>query len=144
MEKTSAHQNYRGAIASLKDWTMTSTRPAHRQICIRLALASVCVAASLAIIQVNSAQAQDASYSITLRDGKFSPALVNVKAGVKFSLNITNATAKSAEFESYELSREKVVEPGKTVTVFLGPLEPGSYPFFDDFNQAAAGKIIAK
>ena len=69
---------------------------------------------------------------------------MNVKAGVKFTLNITNATAKSAEFESYELNREKIVEAGKTITVYLGPLEAGSYPFFDDFNQAANGKIIAK
>ena len=122
---------------------MTSTRPARHQFCKTFAAVALLAAAVIVTAPFTSAQA-DENYAVTLRDGKFSPAIVNVKAGVKFTLSITNATAKSAEFESYELNREKIVEAGKTITVYLGPLEAGSYPFFDDFNQAASGKIIAK
>ena len=43
------------------------------------------------------------------------------------------------------LNREKLVPPGQTVTVFLGPLEPGEYKFFGDFHQdTAQGVLIAK
>ena len=52
--------------------------------------------------------------------------------------------AKAAEWESYELNREKVVPAGGTTNIYLGPLTPGTYPFFDDFNQAVTGQIVAK
>jgi plastocyanin len=88
--------------------------------------------------------AQEASHSITIRDHKFEPSTLNVKAGVKIKLTVTNAQKEAAEFESAELNREKIVPPGSSVTVYLGPLEPGRYGFFDDFHQAAKGTIVAK
>lgn len=90
------------------------------------------------------ARAQDASYAITIRDGKLVPSTLNVKAGVKFQLTVTNATAKAVEFEISELNREKVVAAGSSATIYIGPLAPGSYPFFDDFNQSSKGLIVAK
>ena len=32
----------------------------------------------------------------------------------------------------------------ETASVFVGPLEPGRYEFFDDFNRAARGFIVVK
>ena len=107
-------------------------------------LVTTLAASSCAMIQTTKVAAQDASYSITLQNGKFSPSTLNVKAGIKFTLTINNATSKAAEFESYELSREKVVPAGGSASVYLGPLTPGTYPFFDDFNQAVTGQIVAK
>ena len=107
-------------------------------------LVTTLAASSFAMIQTTKVAAQDASYSITLQNGKFSPSTLNVKAGIKFTLTINNATSKAAEFESYELSREKVVPAGGSASVYLGPLTPGTYPFFDDFNQAVTGQIVAK
>jgi uncharacterized cupredoxin-like copper-binding protein len=88
--------------------------------------------------------AADQSASITVSGHKFSPSTVIVKAGEKIALSITNSEAGAIEFESDQLNREQVIPPGKTVTIYVGPLAPGSYPFFDDFNLAGAGKIIAK
>ncbi len=88
--------------------------------------------------------AADQSVSITVHGHKFSPSTVTVKAGEKIALSITNSETSAIEFESDELNREQVIAPGKTVTVYVGPLAPGSYPFFDDFNIAGTGKIIAK
>jgi Cupredoxin-like domain len=49
------------------------------------------------------------------------------------------------EFESYELNREKVVAAKSKITVYVGPLEPGRYPFFGDFHKDSAnGVLIAK
>ena len=88
--------------------------------------------------------AQEASYSLTIHDTRFEPTTLNVKAGTKFKLVVRNARKVAAEFESAELNREKVIPPGQTVTIYIGPLAPGTYPFFDDFHQSTRGQMIAK
>lgn len=90
------------------------------------------------------AAAEDASYALTISDGKYVPATVTVKAGEKFKLSITNAQKRPAEFESHEFNREKVIPPGATAIVNVGPLTPGTYKFFDDFNPSNKGEIVAK
>ena len=49
-----------------------------------------------------------------------------------------------AEFESPSLHREKVVAPGAAVSVFVGPLNPGRYEFYDDFHPATRGVIVVQ
>jgi hypothetical protein len=101
--------------------------------------------AALGALQAFSgpAQAQQA-YSLTIHENGFQPSTVQVPAGVKFKLTVTNATGKSAEFESAELNREKVVPAGSSALIYVGPLAPGSYPFFDDFDAKKHGHIVAK
>ena len=89
-------------------------------------------------------QAQEAGYSITIHDDRFEPSTLNVKAGVKFQLRVKNARKVAAEFESAELNREKVVPPGQSTVIYIGPLAPGTYPFFDDFHQSTRGRLVAK
>jgi hypothetical protein len=89
-------------------------------------------------------QAQEATHSLTIYDDRFEPSTLNVKAGVKVKLRLKNARKVAAEFESAELNREKVVPPGQTLTVYIGPLAPGTYLFFDDFHQSTRGKLVAK
>lgn len=90
------------------------------------------------------AKAQEPSYSLAIHDTHFDPGTLEVKAGVKFKLVVKNARKVAAEFESAELNREKVVPPGQTVTISIGPLAPGTYPFFDDFHQSTKGQMVAK
>ena len=88
--------------------------------------------------------AQEADVRIVIRDHKFEPAEITVPAGKKLKLVIDNQDATAEEFESYELNREKVVPPKGQVTIYVGPLKPGSYPFFGDFNkETAKGALIA-
>jgi hypothetical protein len=105
-------------------------------------------AAAVALLFVaassGGALAQEPSYSLTIEGGKFQPATLTVKAGVKFKLSVTNKGTKPAEFESAELNREKVVPAGGSITVYIGPLSPGTYTFFDDFDQKNRGQIVAK
>jgi heme/copper-type cytochrome/quinol oxidase subunit 2 len=90
------------------------------------------------------ALADDPAVTITLKDHQFAPAEVAVPAGVKVQLLVKNEQDVTAEFESNSLHREKIVTAGGQITVFVGPLDPGSYEFFDDFHNATRGHLVAK
>lgn len=81
---------------------------------------------------------------LTIEKDQFQPSEVKVKANTPFVLVVTNKSTKAAEFESKDLRVEKVVPAGKTVNVRIRALKPGSYAFFDDFNKAATGRIVAE
>ena len=81
---------------------------------------------------------------LVIEKNRFQPDVIKVKAGQSFVLVITNKNPKAAEFESKDLRVEKVVPAGKTVNVRIRALKPGSYAFFDDFNKAATGRIVAE
>jgi heme/copper-type cytochrome/quinol oxidase subunit 2 len=91
-----------------------------------------------------SAQAQTPVFSVTIRDHKFTPEQIEVPANQKVEVHIINADPTPAEFESFELRREKVVAAGQEITIYIGPLKPGSYEFFDDFNPSARGHVVAR
>jgi plastocyanin len=97
------------------------------------------------LLTAGLAMAQDPEVKVVIRDHKFEPAEVTVPAGKKIKLVIENQDATPEEFESYELNREKVVPPKGQITVFVGPLKPGRYPFFGDFHKdSAKGVLIVK
>lgn len=82
---------------------------------------------------------------IVIKDHKFSPSEVRVKANTKIKLLVSNEDPTAEEFESFSLNREKVIRPGQSVTIFLPPLKPGSYDFFGEFHpESAKGRIIAE
>ena len=97
------------------------------------------------LLGAGAAQAADYEVKLAIRDHKFDPAELTVPAGTKIKLLIENQDATPEEFESNELNREKVVVGKGTITVILGPLDAGRYPFFGDFHQETAqGVVIAK
>lgn len=81
---------------------------------------------------------------ITIKDGKFTPSELTVPAGEKLTLIVRNEDKSTSEFESTDFHREKVVSAGQQITVFVGPLDPGSYEFFDDFHPDDRGHLVAK
>jgi hypothetical protein len=84
----------------------------------------------------------DDEYRIVLENHRFSPAEVVVPAGRKFRLVIENRDDAEEEFESYDLNRERLVPARGTITLYLGPLAPGEYGFFGEFNLATAGGTL--
>lgn len=102
------------------------------------------LAAAIMLLGGSVALAESPSYSLTLRDHAFEPDELTVPAGKKIKLEVRNAGKMVAEFESYDLNREKIIAGGGSVVIFIGPLKPGSYRFFDDFDQKAAGRVIAE
>jgi len=76
---------------------------------------------------------------------QFSPQTLIVPAGKALEINVVNLSRERIEFESFKLNREKVVEPGGSVTVRLPALRAGAYDFFDDFHpDVPEGAIVAK
>ena len=84
------------------------------------------------------------SVTIALKDHQFVPADLEIPAGVKVKLLVRNDDPTTSEFESTELHREKVVLSGEQISVFVGPLGPGRYEFFDDFHPETRGHLVVK
>jgi plastocyanin domain-containing protein len=91
------------------------------------------------------AAAQEPTYTLVIKDHKFQPTEIEVPAGQKIALLVKNDDPTPEEFESVQLRREKVVPGGEQITIYIGPLKPGKYEFFGDFNPATArGHIVVK
>jgi hypothetical protein len=85
------------------------------------------------------------TFEIAIKNHKFEPPTLEVPANKKIKLIVKNQDPTPEEFESYELNREKVIAGNSQATIFIGPLDPGIYPYFGEFNMATAqGKIVAK
>ena len=88
---------------------------------------------------------KETEIKITIKDSKFDPQEIKVKAGKKIKLIVTNLDKSPSEFESEDFDREKVVPPGQTITILLSKLAPGPYEFFDHFHpKTPKGKIIVE
>jgi hypothetical protein len=98
---------------------------------------------ALLVIVTSNAKAED--YVLTIKDHKFSPETLEIPSGQKVRITIVNEDATPEEFESHELNREKIIAGNSKGIVFVGPLDPGTYPYFGEFNMdTAKGQIVAK
>ena len=102
------------------------------------------VSALLVIAVAAPVLADDPTVAITLKNNQFVPSEVPIPAGVKVKLVVRNENPTTSEFESIQFHREKVVTPGQEITVFVGPLDPGKYEFYDDFHQQTRGHLVVK
>jgi plastocyanin len=101
-------------------------------------------AVAIAVACVGAARAQD-EQQIRFENHKFTPQTLTVPSGQKLTIKVVNASQETIEFESFKLNREKVVNPGQTITVHLSELSVGAYDFYDDFHQdVPQGSIVAK
>jgi len=81
------------------------------------------------------------TFNITIKQHGFAPGTLTVPAGVRVKLLVKNTRGLPSEFESFDLNREQIVPSGGTITVWIGPLSPGKYKIFDDFNPGTTGWI---
>jgi hypothetical protein len=99
----------------------------------------------LATLLATASLAATPEFELEIRNHLFQPDVLVIPANTKVKLIIYNRDATPEEFESYELNREKVILGGRKAIVFVGPLPPGEYPFFGEFNpQTALGTIIVQ
>ena len=111
----------------------------------RQSILAVLGVAALALSTPQAAYSDEDGFTLTINGHRFEPQELAIPAGKKVTLAVKNLNATPSEFESTDLNREKVVVGGSTITLFIGPLRPGSYEFFDDFNaDTPHGHIIAK
>ncbi|MHA3103314.1 cupredoxin domain-containing protein [Acinetobacter sp. ANC 3791] len=93
------------------------------------------------MVQVHAA---DAEQSLVIKDHRFEPAEIKVAANQRIKLNVSNQDATPEEFESHSLSREKRIPAGTNAVIYIGPLKPGRYDFFGEFNpETATGAVVA-
>ena len=90
-------------------------------------------------------RADDPSFRLTIKNHQFDPSELEVPANTKMKLVVKNADPTPEEFESHDLRREKVIQGGKEATIIVGPLSPGRYEFFGEFNpKTARGYLVVK
>ena len=100
-----------------------------------LAAATICCAAAV--------RADDAvSLSVTLKDHQFEPAELHAPAGKPIAIHVKNLNTIVSEFESSDLHFEKIVPVGTEAVVYVRPLQPGRYNFYDDFHHATQGYLV--
>ena len=82
---------------------------------------------------------------LSAKDGKFEPLKLEVPAGKRFKIEISNDGKGPMEFESKDLKQEKVLAAGAKSSVVINALKPGTYVFFDEYHpEAPKGQIVAK
>jgi len=98
-----------------------------------------------AMLCVMTATAADGEYALTIQDHRFQPAELVVPSSKKIRLSVENRDATPEEFESHDLNREKIIAGKSIATIYVGPLPPGRYRYFGEYNEETAqGVIIAQ
>lgn len=112
----------------------------------RLFSRSPWLAIAFATLVAAPALAEDVPlFKLVARDGVFNPSVIEVPAGKRVRLEISNEGKTAIEFESRDLRQEKVIPPGGKATVMINAMKPGEYRFFDEFHEKTGqGRLIAK
>ena len=99
----------------------------------------------LALAMAAAPALADNTLSLNLKDHRFTPAEIHVKAGVPSTVTLTNQDEETEEFDSTALKIEKVVTGHGSGTMRWRPLAPGRYPFMGEFHSdTAKGVVIAE
>lgn len=110
-----------------------------------ITLAAAFAIATLGFLPVSAVAEDLPEFTLKIENHRFVPETLTLPAGKRVVLIVTNGDPTPEEFESYELDREKIIVGNSTGKIYIGPLDPGTYPFFGDFNQdTAKGQVIAK
>ena len=109
---------------------------------VRTSLGLALLVASVAALTL---PARAETYTITIKDHRFSPDTLKVKANQEFDLTVMNSDSTAEEFESHDFQVEKIVQGGKQITVHVGALAPGSYGFVGERHEdTAKGTLVAE
>lgn len=88
--------------------------------------------------------ASPSAFTLTIKDQAFVPDSLTIPAGKTVKILVRNQDSRPAEFESYDFNRETVIPGGTQVPVYVGPLKPGTYKFFNDFHPSSKGTLIVQ
>ena len=107
-------------------------------------LAVVIAAAGLSGFSISPAWA-DEPIVVHLKNHKFSPSTIKVKANKPSMILLYNDDDGADEFDSSSLKIERVVPGHAKANIRIRALAPGKYPFMGEFHAATAqGVVIAE
>jgi hypothetical protein len=89
-----------------------------------------------------AAATEPPSLRLAIVNHRFQPDTLTIPANTKVKLVVENRDATPEEFESNDFDREKVILPKSSAVIFVGPLRPGRYRFFGEFNPATAQGVL--
>ena len=89
----------------------------------------------IGILSIATADTNDATFIITMKDGVVTPNQIDAKADSTIVIKVTNTGKSTAEFESKLLHIEKVLMSGASATFTFKNLAPGDYEFVDEFTE---------
>ena len=96
-------------------------------------------------VMAGNALAAEPELMLVIKNHQFEPSELKVPAGQRVKLVVHNQDTTPEEFESHSLNREKVIPAGSKVSIYIGPLKPGSYSFYGEYNPASAkGVVVAE
>ncbi|MBT1449302.1 cupredoxin domain-containing protein [Glaciecola sp. XM2] len=82
-------------------------------------------------------------FALVLKNHTFMPATLTIPANEKVKIIIENKDDTAEEFDSFDLNRERVIFAGKSATIYVGPLPPGTYEYFGEYHpNSARGQVI--
>ena len=100
---------------------------------------------ALSVALAFAAPAAATPIELRIKNHKFTPTTIKVKAGEPTLIKFINDDDTAEEFDSGALKVEKVVAGHSSGTIRLRPLSPGKYPFMGEFHSATAqGVVIAQ
>ena len=87
----------------------------------------------------------DEPVEVHLKNHKFSPAVIKVRANKPSMIVLHNDDGSADEFDSSSLKIERVVPGHAKANIRIRALAPGKYPFMGEFNASTAqGMVIAE
>jgi hypothetical protein len=100
---------------------------------------------AIALLLAATPALADAPITVHLKNHRFTPATITVKANEPAMLILFNDDDSADEFDSSALKIEKVVPGHDKGNIRLRALAPGKYPFMGEYHAATAqGIVIAK
>jgi plastocyanin len=108
-------------------------------------LQALAIVALLTAFTTGAVQAAEPEALLVIKNHRFEPAELKVPSGQRIKLVVHNQDSTPEEFESHSLNREKLIPGGAKATIYIGPLKPGRYAFFGEYNEATAkGAVVAE
>ena len=99
----------------------------------------------LALLMIATPVLADDAIEVHLKNHKFSPSVIKVKANKPAMIILYNDDDSADEFDSSALKIERVVPGHNKGNIRLRALAPGKYPFMGEFHAATAqGVVIAE
>lgn len=100
---------------------------------------------AICMLGATACHAAEPEFKLIIKERRFEPAEIKVPANQRVKLNVHNQDKTPEEFESHALHREKLIPGGGKAAITIGPLKPGRYEFFGEFNPATArGVVVAE